>query len=100
MHDRWWLTSGSGIRMGTSFNQIGVGKDSEISRLTESEYTSRLDETTSILARQKLGASAQDFTSRLSGCSCSLWLSQQFRDNSGTSIHVYRISDSRLYAHR
>jgi len=36
-HDRWWLTNGVGLRMGSSFNQIGVSKSSEISILSENE---------------------------------------------------------------
>lgn len=31
IHDRWWLVGKAGLRMGTSFNQLGVNKDSEIS---------------------------------------------------------------------
>ncbi len=37
IHDRWWLTNGAGIRIGTSFNSLGVGRDSEISYLSEDE---------------------------------------------------------------
>ena len=57
VHDRWWLTSGSGIRMGTSFNQIGITKDSEISRLTQEEFTARLEETLNLLTRQRPASS-------------------------------------------
>jgi hypothetical protein len=41
IHDRWWLTRGGGIRMGTSFNALGIKKDSEISYLTEEEAAIR-----------------------------------------------------------
>jgi hypothetical protein len=34
IHDRWWITNGSGFRMGTSYKSLGVGKDSEISKLS------------------------------------------------------------------
>ncbi len=37
IHDRWWLTRGRGLRLGTSFNSIGGKKESEISVLTEPE---------------------------------------------------------------
>jgi len=37
VHERWWLTEGKGIRIGTSINSLGMDKDSEISRLTEEE---------------------------------------------------------------
>jgi len=33
LHDRWWLTAGAGLRMGTSFRSIGVEKDAELSEL-------------------------------------------------------------------
>jgi hypothetical protein len=47
IHDRWWLTEGSGLRMGTSFNSLGVSKESEVSIIAESEaevLESRVDE--------------------------------------------------------
>jgi hypothetical protein len=37
IHDRWWLTRGRGLRMGTSYNSLGAKKESEISVLTEPE---------------------------------------------------------------
>jgi hypothetical protein len=37
IHDRWWITRGSGLRMGTSFRSLGLGKDSELSRLAADE---------------------------------------------------------------
>ena len=55
VHDRWMLSGNGGIRLGTSFNQIGYGKDSEISTLTPVEYEERLRETESLLRREKLG---------------------------------------------
>ncbi len=59
IHDRWWLSGNGGIRMGTSFNQIGIGKDSEISRLTSSQYEERLAETNNLLNRGKLAKTGQ-----------------------------------------
>ena len=37
IHDRWLLSDGVGLRLGTSFNSLGVTSDSEISHLTASE---------------------------------------------------------------
>jgi hypothetical protein len=34
IHDRWWLTRAAGLRMGTSFGSLGVGKDSELSEIS------------------------------------------------------------------
>ncbi len=31
IHDRWWLTNRGGLRLGTSFNSLGLSKTSEIS---------------------------------------------------------------------
>ena len=41
-HDRWWIFNEGefGLRVGTSFNSIGINKDSEISILKESEAKS------------------------------------------------------------
>jgi len=47
IHDRWWLTEGSGLRIGTSFNSLGISKESEVSLIAESEAAileSRVDE--------------------------------------------------------
>jgi hypothetical protein len=41
IHDRWWLTENSGLRLGTSFNSIGISKDSEISYLRAEELGER-----------------------------------------------------------
>jgi hypothetical protein len=41
VHDRWWLTTGGGFRMGTSFNSLGITKTSELSRLSLQEAQSR-----------------------------------------------------------
>ena len=34
IHDRWWLTAGSGLRIGTSFRSLGVTKVAELSELS------------------------------------------------------------------
>lgn len=41
IHDRWWLTKNRGIRMGHSFHELGLGRTSEISELTQKEAESR-----------------------------------------------------------
>ena len=53
VHDRWWLTKDSGLRMGTSFNSIGINKDSEISELTAFEVDDRLHQTQEFISRIK-----------------------------------------------
>jgi hypothetical protein len=53
IHERWWLTRGGGIRMGTSFNALGIRKDSEISYLTEEEAAIREAEFDCYLRREK-----------------------------------------------
>ena len=37
IHDRWLLTNGGGLRIGTSINSLGITKTSEISRLSPEE---------------------------------------------------------------
>ncbi|KAB2952144.1 ATP-binding protein [Heliorestis acidaminivorans] len=43
VHDRWLLTKGSGLRLGSSLNSLGLTKDSEISFLS-SEEASKIEE--------------------------------------------------------
>ncbi len=51
IHDRWWVTKRAGIRMGTSLNSLGMGKDSELSLLTEREAKEREEEIDCFLRR-------------------------------------------------
>ena len=37
IHDRWWLTEGAGLRLGTSANAMGYSKISEISTIPSAE---------------------------------------------------------------
>jgi hypothetical protein len=53
VHDRWWLTNGAGLRLGSSFEGIGKSRDSEISVLTDSEVAERLEITDAYITRQK-----------------------------------------------
>lgn len=45
IHDRWWLTKGGGLRLGTSFQSFGIGKVSEISEL-QVERAAHLEQVT------------------------------------------------------
>lgn len=51
IHDRWWLTQGGGLRLGTSYNSLGLGRDSEISFLTAEEAEAREAEVDRYLQR-------------------------------------------------
>jgi hypothetical protein len=37
IHDRWWLTNGGGLLIGTSFNSLGKTQDSTITRISENK---------------------------------------------------------------
>ena len=54
IHDRWWLSKGSGLRIGTSFNSLGGRRESEISYLTPDEATIREMEVDQYLYRTAL----------------------------------------------
>lgn len=41
IHDRWWVSNGSGLRFGTSFNSLGTLKITDISKLSREEARSR-----------------------------------------------------------
>jgi hypothetical protein len=51
IHDRWWLTDGKGLRLGTSFRSLGIDRHSEISQLTEQEARIREAEVDQYLRR-------------------------------------------------
>ena len=53
VHDRWWLTSGCGLRCGTSFNGLGHSRDSEISLLSPEEAEVLEQEVDQYLLRKK-----------------------------------------------
>jgi hypothetical protein len=50
IHDRWWLTNGKGLRMGTSFNSLGH-RETEISLLSLQEASEREIEVDKYLKR-------------------------------------------------
>jgi len=41
IHDRWWLIKDGGLRIGTSYNSLGLNRDSEISQLTKEDAQRR-----------------------------------------------------------
>jgi hypothetical protein len=53
IHDRWWLSKDQGLRIGTSFNGLGVSRDSEICPLSDSEIREREAQTLSYINHQK-----------------------------------------------
>jgi hypothetical protein len=44
IHDRWWISNGSGLRVGTSFNSLGVKRTSEISIFSKEEALAKEEE--------------------------------------------------------
>jgi len=54
IHDRWWLTNGGGIRLGTSFNSLGMNKSSEITILSPEEAELLEKEVNQYLYREKI----------------------------------------------
>lgn len=53
IHDRWLISGSTGLRLGTSLNGLGVGKDAELTYLSEIEVQERMEETRSYVERQK-----------------------------------------------
>lgn len=52
IHDRWWLSEQSGLRLGTSFNGLGEAQSSEIGFLDESERARKIEEVERYLIRK------------------------------------------------
>ena len=53
-HDRWIVTKNGGLRIGTSLNSIGIGRDSEISVMKPSEALNIKEQTlTGYISRKK-----------------------------------------------
>jgi dihydrofolate reductase len=53
LHDRWILTDGSGLRLGTSLNSLGVTKDSEISEMSPEQTDQKKREINAYLTRER-----------------------------------------------
>lgn len=54
IHDRWIISKGGGLRLGTSFNSIGEGKLSEISVMEPSKASRCEHQLNQFLARQRM----------------------------------------------
>jgi len=52
IHDRWWITNGSGLSMGTSYKSLGADKASEIKVLSHKEALEREKEIDKYLYRE------------------------------------------------
>lgn len=53
IHDRWWITNGFGINVGTSFNSLGITQESIIMPLSEEKTIQCEQELDQYLFRQK-----------------------------------------------
>lgn len=53
IHDRWIITRGAGIRIGTSINSLGKGRDSEISLLSGAEAVERESQIDAFIRKEK-----------------------------------------------
>jgi hypothetical protein len=53
LHDRWILTSESGLRLGTSLNSLGLTKDSEISEMSAEQTEQKQREIGAYLTRER-----------------------------------------------
>jgi hypothetical protein len=54
IHDRWIISNGEGLRIGTSFNSLGVAKLSEISHLTTEEVNEVSAEMGKFIKRERV----------------------------------------------
>ncbi len=53
IHDRWIVTEGAGLRLGTSLNSLGISKDSEISEMSPEDAAQKLSEIDQYLTHEK-----------------------------------------------
>ncbi|MGE4532036.1 MAG: hypothetical protein AB7C98_12090 [Acidithiobacillus sp.] len=51
IHDRWWLSENSGLRLGTSTNGLGL-RLSEISKISDGELPNMINEVDKLIFRQ------------------------------------------------
>lgn len=54
LHDRWLLTAGSGLRLGTSFNSLGMERLSEVSEMEPGQVTVLREQIDKYLNRQRV----------------------------------------------
>jgi hypothetical protein len=53
IHDRWLVSSGAGLRFGTSLNSLGLTKDSEISEMSQEAAEQKAVQMEAYLTREK-----------------------------------------------
>jgi hypothetical protein len=53
IHDRWLVSGSAGLRFGTSFNSLGLNKDSEISEMSPSDTAQKDAQMQQYLTREK-----------------------------------------------
>lgn len=53
IHDRWLISAGTGLRLGTSLNSLGISKDSDISRMDEREAREHEAEVDQFIVRNR-----------------------------------------------
>jgi hypothetical protein len=53
IHDRWLLSGGAGLRFGSSFNSLGITKESEISEIAAEDVRQKEIELDQYLEREK-----------------------------------------------
>ncbi len=61
LHDRWILTDGSGLRLGTSLNSLGLIKDSEISEMSTEQTEQKQREIRAYLDRERVEYNGEKF---------------------------------------
>ena len=54
VHDRWIVSEGVGLRLGTSLNSLGISKDSEISEMSAEDAAQKLSEIDQYLSRERV----------------------------------------------
>jgi len=53
LHDRWLLTAAAGLRLGTSFNSLGMERLSEVSEVEPRQVTVILEQVSKYMSRQR-----------------------------------------------
>src|SRR5262249_35041984 len=53
IHDRWLVSGSLGLRLGTSFNSLGLSKDSEISEMSQQDTEQKRVEMDQYLDRER-----------------------------------------------
>ena len=61
IHDRWWLSENSGLRIGTSVNSLGLGGLSEVSPISETDAALRVAEVNRYISGKALAQDGECF---------------------------------------